>query len=157
MKVSETMLLIFFTFFAGILMTYSLDMPYFSSNGFDVGFVPLNTSVAIITLSGAIGLRALLHRKKTQAKNCEVPVDSDQGFEVDQKRSLVASNGAILLLVAATAVMGLGSVLLPLAIVMAIVSVFFLRNSWVSSISMVAVSLAVIYLIFAVWLKIPIH
>jgi hypothetical protein len=53
--------------------------------------------------------------------------------------------------------MGLGSVLLPLAIVMAIVSVFFLRNSWVSSISMVAVSLAVIYLIFAVWLKIPIH
>lgn len=157
MKVSEAILLMFFTAFSGILAFKSLDMPYSSPNGFDVGFVPLNTATAIIFLSVAIGLRTLLRRKKTQAETCEATVGSDQTPKLEEQQSLVASVGAILLLLAATAATGFGSVLLPLAVVMIIVSACFLKNSWISSISMTVIALAVIYLIFAVWLKIPIH
>lgn len=156
MKFSELILLSLFTVFAGILLFNSLDMPYSSGQGFDVGFVPLNMSVVIIVLAGLIGLRALVGKKKTQVENGEVPSDSFQDSEPEQRQSLVAPISTILLLLVSTAVMGLGSILLPLAVVMTIISIFFLGNSWFRSIRMTIVALAMIYLIFSVWLKIPI-
>ena len=156
MKVSESILLSILTVFSGVLLFYSLDMPYSSEQGFDVGFVPLNMSVAIIVLAGLIGLRALSGRKKTQVETREAAADSTQAPESDQRQSLVAPIGTMLLLIVATAVMEFGSILLPLAIVMAIVSKFFLGNSWFHTIRMTVVALVMIYLIFSVWLKIPI-
>lgn len=155
-KVSEIILLSLFAVFSGVLLVNSLAMPYSSENGFDVGFVPTNMSVVIIVLAGLIGLRALLHKNKTQVDTSEVKADEKQTSESNQRQSLVPPISTILLLLVATAAMGVGSVLLPLAVVMTAVSTFFLGNGWFRSIRMTIVSLAVIYLIFAVWLKIPI-
>lgn len=155
MKFSEIILLSLFAVFAGVLLVNSLDMPYSSANGFDVGFVPLNMSAAIIVLAGLIVLRALIRRNKTQAEIREETADRDQSSESHQTLSLVAPISTILLLLVATAAMGLGSILLPLAVVMLIVSTFFLGNGWFRSIRMTIISIAVIYLIFSVWLKIP--
>ncbi len=155
-KASESILLIIFTVFAGVLLFNSLDMPYSSGQGFDVGFVPLNMSVAVIFLAGLIGLRALLGRKNAQVEPRKVSAGSNQAAESDQRQSLLAPISTILLLLVATAGMGFGSILLPMAIVMTVVSRFFLGNSWFHSIRMTIITIAIIYLIFSVWLKIPI-
>jgi len=153
-KVSEMILLAFFTVFAGVLLFNSLDMPYSSGQGFGAGFMPLNMSVIIIILTAVIVLRAL-NQKKTHVKTCEASVDSDQTPESNQRQSFVAPVSTIVLLLSATAVMGFGSILAPLGILMMIISALFLGNSWFHSIRMTIVSLGVIYLIFSVWLKIP--
>lgn len=155
MKVSEMILLTFFAVFAGVLLFNSLDMPYSSEQGFGAGFVPLNMSVVIIILTAVIALRALLSKNRTQVEAREASVDSNQAPESDQQQSFVAPVSTIVLLLAATAVMGFGSILVPLGILMMTISAFFLGNSWFNSIRMTIVSLAVIYLIFSVWLKIP--
>lgn len=156
MKLSETILLSLFAVFAGVLLFNSLDMPYVSGQGFGAGFLPLNMSVAVIVLAGLIALRALLSRKGALVETREVPADSPPVSEPDQRRSFVAPISTIVFLLAATAVMGFGSVLFPLAILMTLVSALFLGNTWFRSIRMTIVTLAGIYLIFSVWLNIPI-
>ncbi len=148
-------LLAFFTVLAGILLFNSIDMPFSSEQGFGAGFVPLNMSVVVIILSIVVALRALIGKKKTQVEPPETSVDSGQVPETDLQQ-FVAPISTIVLLLAATSVMGLGSVMLPLAILMMLISKFFLGNSWFHSIRMIIVTVGVIYLIFSVWLKIPI-
>jgi len=155
-KVSEIILLSLFAVFAGVLLFNSLDMPYSSDLSFGAGFLPLNMSVAIIILAGVIVLRALLNRKKTLVETREVSTDSQQASGPDQRQSFVAPISTIGLLLVATVVMGFGSVLFPLAILIMIVSALFLGNTWFRSIRMTIVTLAGIYLIFSVWLHIPI-
>lgn len=156
MKVSEIILLIFFAVFAGVLLFSSIKMPYSSGQGFGAGFVPLNMSVIVIVLTSFIGLRALLSKRRTRGETHKTSADSNQTPETARQQSLVAPIGTILLLLVATAAMGFGSILAPLAILMTIISASFLGNSWFQSIRMTIITLAVIYLIFSVWLKIPI-
>ncbi len=156
MKISETILLCFFTVFAGVLLFNSLAMPYFSGQGFGAGFLPLNMAAAVIILAGMITLRSLLNRKNTHAEHRETTTNSDQDFAEEKQKSLAAPVITIILLLAACAIMRLGSVLLPLAIVLTIISALFLGNTWFRSIRMTIVTLTVIYLIFSVWLDIPV-
>ena len=157
MKVSETILLGLFAVFAGVLLYNSLDMPYFSGQGFGAGFLPLNMSVAVIVLTGVIALRALFNKKSTPAKTRKATEDNDQKTGSGWQSPFVAPICTIVLLLAATALMGFGSVLLPMAILMTIVSAFFLGNTWLRSIRMTIITIATIYLIFSVWLDIPVH
>ena len=157
MKASETILLSFFVIFSGVLLVNSTDMPYSSGYGFGAGFLPVNMSLAVIVLTGIIALRALLNKKKTPGEKSEQSTDSRQAPGPEKQKSFIAPISTIVLLLIATALMGFGSVLLPMAILMIIVSALFLGNTWFQSIRMTLVTLAVIYLIFSVWLGIPIN
>lgn len=147
MKWSEMILLAGLAAFAGILLKDSLALPYSSPQGFGAGFIPLNFAAATLALTGFLALRALLAHRTSE------PGQQEPG-ERPWKIALPAI-ATMALLFAATYAMSFGSVLVPLAVAITVVSTVFLNHSWRRSALLAVVTLAVIYAIFSLWLKIP--
>lgn len=146
MKNSEILFLTGLAAAAGAFLWNGLDMPYDADQSFGPGFVPVNMAIAILVLVGLVVARAALSRA----------APAEEAAEAVDRSGLIAVIGAIALIAATVFAARFGSLLLPLGASMMIVTAIFLERGWrVAAISTIA-SLAVIYAIFAVWLKIPV-
>ena len=142
MKTSEMILLVGLAGLAGWLLWESTAMPYYTGVGVGAGFVPLNIAVASLTLIAVL--------------TCKSPPVSEKGEERRTSWQRVRPPViTMILLVMTVLVMGFGSVLLPLGGVLVVVSVVLLGHSWPRAVLHSVSTLAFIYAVFSLWLKIP--
>ena len=151
MKYSEIILLLGLSVFAGVLFRDSLDLAYFADGGFGPGFIPRNFAVATMVLAAVLIFRSVRGALQGGAKLSTLVADMTQDWT-----KLIAPVGTILILFVATYFMEFGSVLLPLGVTITIVSAVFLGHSWIKSVILTVLTLAVIYAIFSLWLNIPV-
>lgn len=148
MKWSELLLLLALTIFSGMLLKDSFALSYSSEGGFGPGFIPRNFAIVTILLAMLLGGQSYLAGRKQQ-------IERDDQKETGEY-SILAPSAAVVLLFTATFTMHFGSVLAPLAVVTTVISAVFLGHSWVKAAGLTLATLAVIYAIFSVWLKIPV-
>ena len=151
MKFSEIVLLVALAVFAGVLFYGSLSMPYTDGIGFGAGFLPLNVSIATFVLALILLARSVISYLRSGAK-----LGNLVGEMVDSLPRVIAPVTAIALIFVALLLARFGSVLAPLAAVITLISAVFLNYSWVKSAILSAVTIAIIYAIFGLWLDIAI-
>lgn len=144
-KISELIILVGMSAFALATLIPSLDMPYSSEQTFGPGFMPLNMSVAVIILC------ALLVWRQIRAARAGAAVDSP----ASSPEGIIAVCVAVGLITATVFLAHYGSLLLPLAVCILIISKFLLNRSWLVAIGSTIATIAAIYAIFSLWLKIP--
>ena len=142
MKTSEMILLVGLAGFAGWLLWESTAMPYHTGIGVGAGFVPLNIAVTSLTLIAVLTCKSSpvgekREERRTNWQRVRPPVIT------------------MILLVMTVLVMGFGSVLLPLGGGLVVVSVVLLGHSWPRAVLHSVSTLAFIYAVFSLWLKIP--
>lgn len=147
MKLSEIVLLAGLAVFSGVLLISSLDMPYASEQSFGPGYIPLNIAVIVIGLIGVLATKAIINRKAS-AKGSAI---------VDDLATALPVAAITVLLAAAIYAMSWGSILAPLGVLMIIVSWRFNGHGLIKSCMVASAILIVIYAIFSLWLKIPLH
>ena len=146
MKTSEMILLVCLAGFAGWIFWESTNMPYQTGYGVGAGFVPLNIAMASLTL-----ITVLI---------CKITGDRPAISEKGEKRYASWQRVrppviTMILLVITLLVMEFGSVLLPLGGVLIVVSVMILDHSWPRAVLHSVSTLAFVYAVFSLWLKIP--
>jgi hypothetical protein len=142
MKLSELIFIGGLAIFAAVTFVGSLDMPFTSGLTFGPGFLPLIMSVAVIAIAGLIVIRNLLRAGANPP-------------ETQPARDVWPVVIATALIAAAVLAETLGSLLLPLGLCMFIVTWHLLKRSWIVSGVSTLVTLVVIYIIFGLWLQIP--
>jgi hypothetical protein len=147
MKASEIILLAGLTIFSGVLLWFSLDIPYSAGQGFGPGYLPLNLAVATLVLIAVLAVRAFV------ARHDGPPAQAATG----QAAAVLPVLAVVLLLVLATLAMALGSLLAPLGIVMVLISWRLSGHGLLRSILVNAAVLGAIYVIFGLWLRIPLQ
>ncbi|GAB4394635.1 MAG: hypothetical protein Tsb0032_21610 [Kiloniellaceae bacterium] len=151
MKTSEIILLASLAIFAGVLLWFSLDIPYSAGQGFGPGYLPLNLAVATLALIAVLAVKALAARRGGAAMPGAQEAPSGTAAAVLPVVATVA------LLALATLAMALGSVLAPLGIVMVLISWRLSGHGLLRSILVNAAVLGAIYVIFGLWLRIPLQ
>jgi hypothetical protein len=149
MKISEAILLAILAAFAASLAVGSLDMQYAGEMTFGPGFLPLNTAIAMLVLIAGCVVRAR-RRRATQPVG---PEAGDARWSRDDAVRMAITSLALILGVAAMTVAG---VLGPVFLVMVALSWFIAGHSLPRSLAVSAIVLGIIYLIFVVWLGLPI-
>lgn len=144
MKISELILLGGMSAFAVATLIPSLGMPYSAGQTFGPGFVPLNMSVAVIILCALLAWRQL-HRSEPDAEEATA----------SPREGRVAVCATVLLITATVFLAHYGSLLLPLGACIFLVSRFLLNRSWLVAFGSTLATIAAIYGIFSLWLKIP--
>ncbi|SFD92276.1 tripartite tricarboxylate transporter TctB family protein [Roseivivax sediminis] len=146
MRASELVLLVTIAGFSAVLCVQSLEFRYTSAQGFGPGFVPMNFAIATLVL----GLLIMLKSRKATS-DATAPSAIGERF-----RAALPAVAAAALLFAATYVMHLGSVLLPLFAVMVVISLTMLGHSLIRALLLNAITLAAVFAIFNLWLNIPV-
>ena len=159
MKISEIILLGGLSVFSGSLLWGSLDMPYSSGTTFGPGFLPLNISIALLVLIAALVIRTVIRSKRgltpAKASAGHGAHDGDNGGV--ETLSAVMLTGAIVAIALCIYAMSFIGVLIPLGVLLVILSWRFSGHGLLKSVAVSLIVLAVIYLIFSVWLRIPLH
>lgn len=147
MKLSEAILLAFLAVFSAVLGLGSLGMQYSGSMTFGPGFLPLNAAIVLLLLIAGSFVRAYMARTLR-------PADGETRYwgRDDALRMAVA----LLSLVLCVLAMRVAGVLPPVFLTMVILSWFIGGHPLWRSIAVSAAVLAVIYLIFVVWLGLPV-
>lgn len=153
MKTSEIIFLGGLAVFAGALLYGSFDMPYSTDTTIGPGFIPLNVSLGLLVLLLLSFSRKFLFAKKTSSNTEEEDNTSDTPAPL-KAIVLVAIMAFIAICIFAMEYVG---VLIPLGVLLAVLSWRFSGHSLIKSIIVSLVLLAVIYLIFSIWLQIPLH
>lgn len=143
MRYSELILLTGLALFSGVLLKDSFALDYRSDSGFGPGFIPINFAIVTILLAVLIGVGSLRRARP-------------EGDDTGGMASLIAPVASIVLLFVATFAMEFGSVLAPLACVTIFVSTVFLKHSLPKAALLTAATLATIYVVFSLWLNIPV-
>ncbi len=146
MKTSEMILLVCLAGFAGWLLWESTSMPYHTGYGVGAGFVPLNIAMASLTLIVVLTCKTTGSRPPVSEK------EEERRASWQRVRPPIIT---MILLVITLLVMGFGSVLLPLGGLLVVVSVLLLGHSWPRAVLHSVSTLAFIYAVFSLWLKIP--
>lgn len=146
MKISEILLLGALAAFAVATLIPSIEMPYSTGQTFGPGFLPLNMSVVILAITGLLVLRQFRARENA---------DTVEG--TGHRSGALPVVAAIALIVATVLLARFGSLLLPLGLCILLVTALLLGRGWrVALISTIA-TIAAIYVIFGLWLQIPIR
>jgi len=148
MKPSEILLLASLAIFSGVLLWFSLDIPYSSGQSFGPGYVPLNLAVATLALIAVLAIKAVLARRGSP---------STQTASGEATTAVLPVVAVVVLLTLAIFAMALGSVLAPLGIVMVVLSCRFSGHGLLRSVLVNTAVLAAIYVIFGLWLRIPLQ
>ena len=138
----ELILLLLLAAFAASLAVGATGMKYSDEYSFGPAFIPLNTGVLLLL---CCGLQALRVRKRE-------PAPREEGEAPDVRGLLLA--GAIV--AGGIAAMALGSVMLPIAAIVFLVSWLVTRHALPMSLLVSAATTGTIYLIFSTWLNLPI-
>ncbi|OSQ35446.1 tripartite tricarboxylate transporter TctB family protein [Thalassospira mesophila] len=159
MKISEIILLGGLSVFSGSLLWGSLDMPYSTDTTFGPGFIPLNVSIALLALIAGVAIRAVVRSKRDVAVSSGgtgEPADDAQDV-VPQTLGVLMLGGAIASIAICIYAMSYIGVMIPLGVLLVILSWRFSGHGFFKSVAISLIVLAVIYLIFSVWLRIPLH
>lgn len=155
MKKSEVILLAVLATFSLVLLWNSLEMPYGTDQTFGPGFLPLNLSVAMLAVIGFMVLKTVV--VTLRSKRNPSPHQATDGQE--QATTTAAKTGvlvaAIALVVTTTAAMEFVGVLPAIAVMIALISWRFSDHPPLKSVIVSLFSVTAIYLIFEVWLNIP--
>ncbi len=154
MKPSETLLLATLAVFSAVLLRFSLDMPYAAAQAFGPGFVPLNLSVATLVLTAAIAGRRLITRRhdSTEAGQGPTAAPPEKPASTGHRAVLAAM---VLLGIAVSAMHIGGGVLLPLTLLVWVVSWRLSGHGPVLSAGVAGAVTVCIYVVFNLWLNIP--
>lgn len=147
MKPSEVILLGSLAIFSGVLLWFSLDIPYSAGQGFGPGYLPLNMSIAALALIAVLAVKAL-----AAGRDAAMTKDTSDGAV-----TVLPVVAVVLLLGLAVFAMALGSLLVPLGIVMVLLSWRLSGHGLLRSVLVNGAVLAVIYVIFGFWLRIPLQ
>lgn len=148
MKPSEIILLTSLAIFSGALLWFSLDIPYRSGQGFGPGYLPLNIAVATLALIAVLAVKATLARHGAP---------QPQAASGEAAAAVLPVVAVVVLLALAIFAMSLGSVLAPLGISMVLISWRFSNHALLRSVLVNVAVLAAIYVIFGLWLRIPLQ
>ena len=153
MKISEAILLAILAIFSLVLLINSLEIPYGTEQTFGPGFVPLNLSVAMLAVIAFVALKAFgASRRRSDAADHAAGNQASATNAAARAGVLVA---AIAVVVLTTLAMEFVGVLPPVVVMMALLSWRFSDHSLVKSVTVSLFSVAAIWLIFEVWLNIP--
>ena len=157
MKISEVILLAGLVVFSLVLLLSSLGIPYATEQTFGPGFVPLNLSVATLALIGIVVLKTVVATVKTKKKGRAAPEDVPRDTEVTTNAAARAGVlvAAIILVMLTAAAMEFVGVLPAVVVMMALISWRFSGHSPLKSVAVGVLSVAAIYVIFEMWLNIP--
>lgn len=154
MKISEAILLVGLAVFSLVLLLSSLGIPYATEQTFGPGFMPLNLSVAMLVLIGLLVLKTV-----TTARTKSKAAPQDAAQDKEKKASAAARAGvlvaAIVLVMLTAAAMEFVGVLPAVVVMMALISWRFSGHSPLKSVAVSVFSVAAIYVIFEMWLNIP--
>lgn len=156
MKISEIILLGGLSVFSGSLLWGSLDMPYSTDTTFGPGFIPLNISIALLVLIAALVIRTVLRSRRGLATSEATGGHGGENGGVETLSALMLI-GAIVAIALCIYAMSFVGVLIPLGVLLVILSWRFSGHGLLKSVAVSLIVLAVIYLIFSVWLRIPLH
>ena len=153
MKISEAILLAILAIFSLVLLISSLEIPYGTDQTFGPGFVPLNLSVATLAVIAYVAIKAFgtARRRRDDADHAA----GDQAKKTNAAAQAGVLAAAIAVVVLTTLAMEFVGVLPPVLVMMALLSWRFSGHSLVKSITVSLFSVAAIWLIFEVWLNIP--
>ncbi|AUG55320.1 tripartite tricarboxylate transporter TctB family protein [Thalassospira marina] len=159
MKISEIILLGGLSVFSGSLLWGSLDMPYSTDTTFGPGFIPLNISIALLALVGVVAVRAVLRSKRGFVAPQDTAAHGGDGGENSGVETLGAFmlGGAIVAIAISIYAMSYIGVLIPLGFLLVVLSWQFSGHGLLKSVVISLIVLAAIYLIFSIWLRIPLH
>lgn len=144
---AEQILLIGLTLLGTAFVLGGQSLTFRANIGFGPGFIPVIAGVGLI-LSCVL---QLVRRRQvaTTAANTEETTDQPPNY-----RALLIT---LVILVAGTAAMEFGSVLLPVFLIIALLSWLVAGHNLIRTIIVASITIAVIYLIFAVWLGLPVN
>jgi len=155
MRWAEIVFVVGLAAFAASLAIGSLDLKYSGQYSFGPGFVPLNGAI-IVLVCCALQLWRILRTKSPEAK-AVFEKGAAGGAEGDEAPpNLLGLAITALIIVAGVAAMSLGSVLLPLVVMVFLVSWGVSRHSPLISVFVSLATVATIYLVFSVWLGLPV-
>ncbi|OKH86477.1 tripartite tricarboxylate transporter TctB family protein [Thalassospira sp. TSL5-1] len=159
MKISEIILLGGLSVSSGSLLWGSFDMPYSTGTTFGPGFIPLNISIALLVLIAGLVIRTVVRSKRgfvtSEATGGHgAHGEGNGGVETLSAFMLVGAIVAIALCIYAMSFVG---ILIPLGVLLVILSWRFSGHGLLKSVAVSLIVLAVIYLIFSIWLRIPLH
>ncbi|SFN47895.1 Tripartite tricarboxylate transporter TctB family protein [Cohaesibacter marisflavi] len=150
MKTAEITFLAILAAFAASLAIGSLDLKYADEFSFGPGFVPLNVGVLIVICCALQALRSLAKSRKEAAEAGDRQEHADTSPNI---AGLLITTAIIVLGVAA---MALGSVLAPIFAMIFLLSWRVAHHPITSSLFVGATTTAAIYVIFAIWLNLPV-
>lgn len=154
MKISEAILLAVLAVFSLVLLISSLDMPYGTEQTFGPGFLPLNLSAALLVAIGILAVKAGLAARKARAASPHPAAGKGEDrTEAAAKTGVLVA--AVALVAIATLAMKFIGVLPAVVVMMALISWRFSGHSPLKSAAVSVSSVIAIYLIFEVWLHIP--
>ncbi len=150
MKTAEITFLAILAAFAASLAFGSLDLKYADEFSFGPGFVPLNVGILIFVCCAIQALRSFA---KSRQEKAETDGRQEQEASSPNVSGLLITAAIIVLAVAA---MALGSVLAPIFAMIVLMSWRVARHPITSSLFVGATTTATIYVIFAIWLNLPV-
>ena len=150
MKTAEITFLAILAAFAASLAIGSLDLKYADDFSFGPGFVPLNVGILIVVCCVLQALRSLTKSGKEEA---EV---GDRENHEDKSPNVAGLLITLAIIVLGVAAMALGSVLAPIFAMIFLLSWRVAHHPITLSLFVGATTTAAIYVIFAVWLNLPV-
>lgn len=144
---AEQILLIGLTLLGAAFVLGGQSLTFRANIGFGPGFIPVIAGIGL-SLSCMLQL-ARNHRAAATATNKEDVADQPPNY-----RALLIT---LAILVAGTVAMELGSVLLPAFLIIALLSWLVAGHNLIRTIIVATTTIAIIYLIFAVWLGLPVN
>lgn len=146
MKPSEILFLGGLAVFAGVTLAGSIGMPFSAGQTFGPGFLPLIMSVAVLVIGALLAVRGI--------RRAGAPLVGTPASETVRGVQLVVA--AVALIGATVLAARFGSLLLPLAVCLLVVTSVLLERGWKVGAISTLLTMAAIYAIFDLWLRIPI-
>lgn len=142
MKRAEITLMVLLAAFAASLTIGATDLKYSDEYSFGPGFVPLSIGVLLLACCALQGLRVW---KRESA-----------GDGAAEKPDLAGLALAVAIIVAGIAAMSFGSVLAPIAAIVLLLSWLVSKHTLAMSAMVSVTTTAAIYVIFSIWLGLPV-
>ena len=163
MKTAEITFLAILAAFAASLAIGSLDLKYADEFSFGPGFVPLNVGVLIVICCILLAFRSFARSRKEAAEAETQQQDGDEVAEVaapqeheDTSPNIAGLVTTVAIIVGCVAAMALGSVLAPIFAMIFLLSWRVAHHPIILSFFVGATTTATIYVIFAIWLNLPV-
>lgn len=151
MKRAEITLLIVLAAFAASLSLGATGLNYSDRYSFGPGFVPLNIGLLLLACCALQGLR-MVRRARAEG----TPAGSDPGADPQAGPDIAGLLSAAAIIGLGIAAMSLGSVLAPIAAIVLLLSWRVARHSLAISAFVSLATTATIFVIFSVWLGLPV-
>nr|WP_321462118.1 tripartite tricarboxylate transporter TctB family protein [uncultured Cohaesibacter sp.] len=148
MKTAEIAFLAILAAFAASLAIGSLDLKYADEFSFGPGFIPLNVGVLILICCALQVIRGILKHRKANTRGNAATEQHPPNIA-----GLLITTAILVLGIAA---MAFGSVLAPIFAMIVLLSWRVANHPITNSLFVGAATTAAIYVIFAVWLNLPV-